>query len=501
MSILFKLHSVKTSIFCLVILSLINILSAQVTLPYTFKNTSEFPDEDIYVAVVGISGGHVWLDCKTSTLHQMNISDNTVLGPVINGNMGPGNDGKYANCFTKLTDIPNKTIAMPKIEGCRIFISVNSQMYFYFFGYDGAPSSYSGANLANPTDPNQGIRFEMIELTWDNIGLWTNTTRVDAYQYAMGLEVWGKTGFYLKTGEMKTHKQIIEEWKTRVPSNFQSCLDEDLEIIQAPSKTPEFEVGGVNENYYANYIDQIWEKYKNDDLAFTSDAGTWKGRVEGESFVLHNVNTGVTGTILRKPTTQEALEGKGVLDFGESSDKVVQSQICAAINRGVVDLFAATGTTQQWGEVSTYFKSTTFNEYVKFWHEADISYDEKSYGFCYDDVYNQSSTVHVVDPDRVLVTFGGFGSENQTDIHNKSSLVATSLKPLTITASGSTLKFSQNFKNPVQLSLFNLNGKLILKEKVLGNSQNLLSRLSSGSYLWKIKNKNANSRGLLTISK
>ena len=169
--------------------------NAQSAVPFTLSNNSAYADGNVYVAIVGIiNGNHVWIDAKTGAVNLMNVSNNTVPGPVIGGNNGPGGNGRYANCFARLSEIPNKTFNIPGIAGCRILISFNSQLFLYFFGASGAPSGYAAPNLANPTDPNQGIRFETIELTNASNGLWVNTTRVDSYQYPMGLEVWGNSG-------------------------------------------------------------------------------------------------------------------------------------------------------------------------------------------------------------------------------------------------------------------------------------------------------------------
>ena len=62
-------------------------------------------------------------------------------------------------------------------------------MYLHFHDDGG----YAGANLSSSTDPNDGIRWELVELSWDNSGVFTNTSRVDAYQYPMGIEVNGFT--------------------------------------------------------------------------------------------------------------------------------------------------------------------------------------------------------------------------------------------------------------------------------------------------------------------
>jgi hypothetical protein len=51
-----------------------------------------------------------------------------------------------------------------------------------------------------------------------------------------------------------------------------------------------------------------------------------------------------------------------------------------------------------------------YNWYCKFWHQPDISLDKYTYAFCYDDVFDKSSTINCPSPDSVLVTFGGFAT-------------------------------------------------------------------------------------------
>ncbi|HUP12821.1 MAG TPA: beta-1,3-glucanase family protein [Niastella sp.] len=163
----------RRMVFLLFSFLFINNIFSQPTVPFTFSNNSAFTDANVFVAVVGIiNDNHVWLDTKNGAVHLMNAADNTVAGPVIGGNQGPGGNARYANCFAKLSEIPNRTINIPGIAGCRILISFNSQLFLYFFGASGAPSGYAAPNLANPTDPNQGIRYEMIELSNAANGLW-----------------------------------------------------------------------------------------------------------------------------------------------------------------------------------------------------------------------------------------------------------------------------------------------------------------------------------------
>ncbi len=98
-------------------------------------------------------------------------------------------------------------------------------------------------------------------------------------------------------------------------------------------------------NYMKPYVDAVWAKYATEDLIFDSgDAGVWQGRVQGEQLIMTAVTGGFQGRqaiITRRPTTQEVFEGKGVLDMDVqdgTTDKLVQAQICAALNRHVIDI-------------------------------------------------------------------------------------------------------------------------------------------------------------------
>ena len=210
-------------------------------LPYLFDNKSRYTDNEIFIAVIGIVNGQsVWADLSNNSIKSMSSTFNTVPGP-----SGDPTNWKYANVFTKLSDISSSTIGLPKIAACKMFISFKKPLYLRFH----AAGGYSQPNLENPTDPNRGIRFETIELTWAPNGLWINTSRVDAYQYPMGLEVYGNNvggagQQYKKVGELKSHEDIISLWPARTSSPFQSCYvgnnvyPEGDGIIKQPSKIP-----------------------------------------------------------------------------------------------------------------------------------------------------------------------------------------------------------------------------------------------------------------------
>ncbi|WP_044003836.1 beta-1,3-glucanase family protein [Hymenobacter swuensis] len=411
--------------WCLLLLgALLPLLGrAQGSIPFTIANNSPFPDSDLYVAIVGLdlSGRHVWVDARTSQILPMDRSYNTALGPTYDGNTGPGQNSRYAACFTRLSNVPNKTFTLPQIQGCRVFISRGQQLYLYFFGATGAPSGYAAPNPQSPTDPNRGILYEFIELTNNQFGFFGNTTRVDAFRYPMGLELFGN-GYQKRTGELKNAADIVAAYKANVPVEFQGTVNNATGEISFPSKTAAFYDGtngttpGPYGNYFKGYIDAIWNKYKTTDLIFfAGNAGVFKGRVDANDRLVvvgqSGAFAGRTGIINGRPTTQMAFEGKGLLDNRVSDgdcDLVVQAQMTAAINRHVVNTTAANPGQQNWYDASQYYQTAPFNYYARFWHLPGISVDNLSYGFAYDDVNDQSATLQTPQPTRVIATFGGY---------------------------------------------------------------------------------------------
>ncbi|MBX0291825.1 carbohydrate-binding protein [Hymenobacter sp. HSC-4F20] len=411
---------------------------AQGSIPFTIANNSPFPDSDLYVAIVGIdgAGNHVWINAANSQVLPMSPSYNTVTGPTYNGNTGPGSNSKYAACFTRLSSIPNKTFTLPYIAGCRVFISRGQQLYLYFFGSSGAPSGYAAPNSLNPNDPNRDIMYEFVELTNNQYGFFGNTTRVDAFRYPMGLELFGAGGYQKRTGELKTAADIVAAYKANVPAEFQGTVNNTTGEITFPSKTAAFADGtngttpGPYGNYFKSYIDAIWNKYKTTDLIFyAGNAGVFKGRVDANDRLVvvgqSGAFAGRTGIINGRPTTQMAFEGKGLLDNRVSDgdcDLVVQAQMTAAINRHVVDVTTANPGQQNWYDASKYYQAAPANYYARFWHLPGISVDNLSYGFAYDDVNDQSATLHTPQPTRVVATFGGYAGSTPPPVSGVSTV-------------------------------------------------------------------------------
>ncbi|WP_158975644.1 beta-1,3-glucanase family protein [Cellulophaga sp. L1A9] len=496
-------------------------LIAQLTIPYTFENNSGYRDDEIYIGLVGKieSTGDVWMELTNSTIQEMDPSYNTISGP----EWSTPSDWLYPDIFTKLSDVADKTIQIPQgLYACRIFISFQSPMYLRFHETGG----YAGANLNSDTDPNDGIRWELVELTWGDSGLWTNTSRVDAYQYPMALEVNGFSGgltganysesyanaingdgtvAFKKIGELLSHEDILAKWDEEVSEAYLVAKTvkkhsyDGGPIIEQPSKVAEFP-----KDVLEDYIDEIWSVYSQYNLNINiGDRGTWVGTInEDGAFKFTDPADGSTATIYWKPTTVNALEGSGSLAYtpydasidveAYNEDLMIQAQISAAITRHAIYTNITDDTVQYSHDDSRYFIYSPFNEYVKYFHDDEISYDSKTYAFAYDDVGDHSSTIQCTFPTDVKVIIGGYGVNSVSDSvsidKGDDSEEALAISPNPTTGINPQVT---GIGEDVVIAIYGLDGKFIGSELVSDSDSFTLETLglADGMYLIVVREK------------
>ena len=388
-------------------------VSAQ-TVPLQLVNNSDFADNEIYVAIIGMQNGQwIYYDLADNTTANAAVKP---LNTSVNTLHRQPNDWGYANVFTTLDQIKEQTIHVAHTNACRLFFGFRSPMYLHAFD-----AGYAGADFQNPTDPNHGLRWELVEFTYDQYDvMFINTTRVDAFQYPMGVELYGtaqSNNAYMKRGELLSYNDIINRWNQQNGNSpFSACYQENVTtdnlggIIIQPSK-----VAAVKNNgYFDNYINQIWSYFATHELyADMGQRGKWRGTVQGNTFVL--TNSGQTASV-NKPSTIDVIEGAGAFATGSDIDKAVQAQFCGAMNRGMVDVNTTNGQLQDWGDRTSFFTRNTWNPYVAFFHQDDLSHEGFTYAFAYDDTFDQSSTCATKYPDRAVVTIGGFAPKQSTGI-------------------------------------------------------------------------------------
>ncbi len=343
------------------------------------KTNGKYKDSEIYWLIVGNNENDqlCYLD-KNGNMIPASDSLNTVN---VNGS-------NYANIYYTLEDADN--VYVPTIRSGRMYISYGKPVYLKFVGTTG----YVGVDLNNPTDVNANTLFEFAEFTIEGKHYWGNTTRVDNFCFPMITRLVGQTlygGYDKVVGDIGTREEIFNAFKNEAPAEFKTLVREDR--IIAPCKST-FGSGKEYGNYFDNYINKFWTKYAQEDLVFTTETGSFVGRVEGDKMKFTRAGDS-NAYYVDKPNTQEVLEGRGAFDRGNSVEKAIEAQLCAAFNRGVAT------EPNKWYKVSEYYKNTPNNFYAGFFHRHSVL--NLAYGFCYDDVNDQSTLLQYNKADALVI--------------------------------------------------------------------------------------------------
>ena len=369
----------------------------QTTFNIVNGTNNAYDNAHVFWAIIGkdwTTGKFVYVN-TAGQLIPMSTADNGALTK---------NGVTYTNSFHTIAQAGSVTI--PPINSARLMLSVGTPMYIRVNQDINGNIGYAGANIENPTDPNIDVTFDFMEMAIvPDTGFYGNTTRVDQFGFPVKLRLQGLGGFDQTVGETATRASLFSAWASAVPAQFQSLAQAPYSPyrIIAPAHAS-FNAGKANANYLDSYIQGLWTKYASQTLTFTDQQGTFTGHVVGGKFQFTDGQG--TYTIQRAPTTAEALLGSGVLNdatgqtpgtAGYDKQLQIQAQLCAAINRHIVEDPA------HWYTPS-FFYATPSNSYSKFWH--DHSLNGLSYGFAYDDVGGFSSSLHTAAPTIATVTVG-----------------------------------------------------------------------------------------------
>ena len=343
------------------------------------KTNGKYSDSEIYWCILGNNENNqlCYMD-KDGNMIPASESLNTVE---VNGT-------KYANIYHTLAESDH--VYAPTIRSGRMYLSYGKPVYVKFNGSTG----YAGPDLNNPGDVNANTLFEFAEFTIEGKNYWGNTTRVEYLCFPMVTRLIGGSlygGYDNVVGDVGTRDEIFTAFKNEVPNEYKSLVRDDR--IIAPCKST-FNVGQDNGNYFDNYINEFWNKYANEDLRFSSESGSFVGRVVGNQMRFTREGDS-TVYYVDKPNTQEVLEGKGAFDRGNGVEKAIEAQLCAAFNRGVAT------EPDKWYTPSQYYKNSVANFYAGFFHEHSVL--GKAYGFCYDDVNDQSTLLQYDKADALVI--------------------------------------------------------------------------------------------------
>jgi Beta-1,3-glucanase len=341
-----------------------------------------FTPDNVYVAILGSSRGtNVRLDSNGNQV-PMRESDNN----------GPGSITRNGLVYTpsydmKLSTLQSKGITIGEINSGRIWIGLGSPVYFHIF----AGGGFTQPDVANPSDPNADTYFDFAEFSLDASGLHANTSQVDAFGIPMTMNVIGATN---KTvGITEPRSLLFSQFSSSVPAEFKGLVDPMGYRINSPKKSPSF-----NKNYYTDYINEMWSYYQTRDLSISTIFGTYVGRASGDVMTFINSANGSMYKV-QKPSSADFIASAGSIVTGDETAKAIKARISAIIQRHV-----ATAPAQN--IPSQYYQTAPTNYYSLFWHQHSLN--SLAYGFDYDDVFDQSSSINDANPTlmKINVTWG-----------------------------------------------------------------------------------------------
>ncbi|MEM5947574.1 beta-1,3-glucanase family protein [Spirochaetia bacterium 38H-sp] len=341
----------------------------EMTIQFDNKTNGQITNDRIYIAVIGRDNTDRWTYLKPD-------------GSTVAINAGENSE----NWFFRLDTING--FQVPTVyTSVRLYMSIDVPLNMSAVTDATGNVGIVQPNLANPSDPNQNIIFDWAEFTVHSGTFWGNTTQVDQFGFPYTLAVYSDNGTLAKkTGIELGREEVFSRFSSYVPSEFTSLVKYPYRIL-APGKG-DFGEDGIYANYFDSYVDQVWQQYKTQTLYVSHPLGDFEARVlSDDRMEFTRTSDGQKFYISGKPNDTEILEGSGVLASGNTVELALEAWVCAAFNRHVMHYPSSS----YWNNPSYYYQSGPANWYSAFWHS--ISLGGFAYGFCYDDVNDQSTLI------------------------------------------------------------------------------------------------------------
>jgi Beta-1,3-glucanase/Ricin-type beta-trefoil lectin domain len=308
---------------------------------------------------------------------------------------GPGNGG-------------STTIQFPRGLSGRVYFSLGEKLKF-FLTPDGLvqPAPWAAG------DANQNILFDWSEFTYNDAGLWLNSSQVDMFAVPHAVSVTGSSGMH-KTGELLNNgrNNVINGVKAQAgwANTVYTRSDGTVLRVLAPGKAAG--AGLLSATYLDSYITSAWNAYTGKTLTvvpFADQPNTrYFGRTSGNVMTFTN-SSGAVVASFNKPSSADVWGCAGNLPA--PNDLVVgpiSRTLCAALNRGTL----GTVDTQPDLNAAGFYKNSPTNQYARIIH-ANMA-DGRAYAFAFDDVGHFESLVTDADPRSASITLSPFAGGGTT---------------------------------------------------------------------------------------
>ncbi|MFO7191799.1 MAG: beta-1,3-glucanase family protein [Thermocrispum agreste] len=296
------------------------------------------------------------------------------------------------------------TLYVPKNISGRIYMSFGEKIRFFL-----TPDGLVQPAPWNPSDPNHDILFDFTEFTYNDAGLWLNSTQVDMFAVPHSVSVTGANGQTITRGELKPGGRTAVINGLRSTPGWENTVvtrgDGTMLRALAPGKAAE--VGRLDPGYLQPYIDQAWNTYTGRELTVVPFGDRpdvrFTGRTYGSTMVFTDTSGAQVATF-EKPTSSDVWGCHGRLHA--PNDQVIgpiARTLCAALHRGTLHSIDV----QPGGNPATdFYRVERTNHYSRLIHENMV--DGRAYGFPFDDVMAQESLVHDGNPQSAAITLTPF---------------------------------------------------------------------------------------------
>ncbi|HCA84170.1 MAG TPA: glycosyl hydrolase [Streptomyces sp.] len=349
-------------------------------LPLTIANrTGQFDNGSVRIYIVGNEGGR-----------QVRVTPEGALAPIALSDNGPDGFTDYA---IPLAGSGDTGLTLPKMSG-RIYVSLGGRLKFKAVtdGNGNAALQYPAGWVSG--DPNYEVLHDCAEFTYNDAGMFCNTTMVDMFSVPMNIRL---TGAEEQTaGELRAGARAKVFADLAGVEAFAPLVLGDRRVI-APGHG--LDAGLFGKDYLAGAIDEVWSRYAAADLRITTNAGTFTGRVAGGRLSF----TGPASVSFDKPSTRDVLFCDGALAApNDGTTGPVAAVLGAGFNRSTLRAHPAQPTT----DPATFYQQEVTNHYAEAMHA--VSADGKAYGFAFDDVAGFASYIQDGAPSAMTLTLSAF---------------------------------------------------------------------------------------------
>ncbi|WP_320064516.1 beta-1,3-glucanase family protein [Micromonospora sp. RTGN7] len=305
---------------------------------------------------------------------------------------GPGNGG-------------NTTIRFPRGFSGRVYFSFGEKLKLFI-----TPDGFVQPAPWVAGDPNHNILFDWSEFTYNDDGLWLNSSQVDMFAVPHAVTVTGANGVTKRTGDVVNNGRntIIDGIRSQAGWANTVQTRSDGTVLRALSPGKAAGAGLFSTTYLDSYIASAWNAYTTRTLTVVPFADQpnirYFGRTSGNVMTFTN-SAGQAVASFNRPSSASVWGCDG--DLPAPNDQVVgpiSRTLCAALNRGTL----GTIDTQPSTNAAEFYRNNPANHYGRIIH-ANMS-DGKAYAFAFDDVGAFESLVHDGDPRAAGLILSPFGT-------------------------------------------------------------------------------------------